>query len=102
MLDHLGMRGHPRGVPAAGAEALPARDAVETADVVVLLSHNGLPADLKMAGRVRGIDVILGGHTHEGLPEPVRVGGTLVVNPRGGSIQIERATSCGIRAAYVP
>jgi sulfur-oxidizing protein SoxB len=49
-------------------------------DVVVLLSHNGLSADLKMARRVKGIDVVLGGHTHEGLPEPVRVGGTLVVN----------------------
>jgi sulfur-oxidizing protein SoxB len=49
-------------------------------DLVVLLSHNGLPADVKMAGRVRGIDVVLGGHTHEGLPEPLRVGKTLVVN----------------------
>jgi sulfur-oxidizing protein SoxB len=49
-------------------------------DVVVLLSHNGLSADLKMARRVKGIDVVLGGHTHEGLPEPVMVRGTLVVN----------------------
>ncbi len=40
-------------------------------DVVVLLSHNGLSTDVKMAGRVRGIDVVLGGHTHDGLPEPI-------------------------------
>lgn len=49
-------------------------------DAVVLLSHNGLSTDVKMAGRVRGIDVILGGHTHDGLPEPIQVGRTLVVN----------------------
>ncbi|MBI2527430.1 MAG: thiosulfohydrolase SoxB [Candidatus Rokubacteria bacterium] len=50
------------------------------ADVVVLLSHNGLSTDVKMAGRVRGIDVVLGGHTHDGLPEPITVGRTLVIN----------------------
>jgi sulfur-oxidizing protein SoxB len=49
-------------------------------DLVVLLSHNGLSTDVKMAGRVRGIDVVLGGHTHDGLPEPVTVGRTLVIN----------------------
>jgi sulfur-oxidizing protein SoxB len=49
-------------------------------DCVVMLSHNGVSADLKMAARVRGIDVILGGHTHDGLPRPILVGKTLVVN----------------------
>ena len=49
-------------------------------DVVVLLSHNGLSTDIKMAGRVRGIDVVLGGHTHDGLPRPIEVGQTLVIN----------------------
>src|SRR5206468_192226 len=49
-------------------------------DVVGLLSHNGLSTDVKMARRVRGIDVILGGHTHDGLPRPLAVGRTLVVN----------------------
>jgi sulfur-oxidizing protein SoxB len=49
-------------------------------DAVVLLSHNGVAVDLKLAGRVRGIDVILGGHTHDGIPEPIQVGGTLVIN----------------------
>ena len=50
------------------------------ARVVVLLSHNGMDVDLKLAGQVRGIDVILGGHTHDGVPAPTRVGGTLVCN----------------------
>jgi sulfur-oxidizing protein SoxB len=50
------------------------------AKAVVLLSHNGMDVDLKLAGRVRGIDAILGGHTHDGVPAPVRVGSTLVTN----------------------
>jgi sulfur-oxidizing protein SoxB len=50
------------------------------AQVVVLLSHNGMDVDLKLARRVRGIDVILGGHTHDGVPAPIRVAGTLVTN----------------------
>jgi sulfur-oxidizing protein SoxB len=49
-------------------------------DLVVLLSHNGVAVDMKLASRVSGLDVILGGHTHDGLPEPLRVGRTLVVN----------------------
>ena len=40
------------------------------AQVVVLLSHNGMDVDLKLASRVRGIDAILGGHTHDGVPQP--------------------------------
>ena len=54
------------------------------AKVVVLLSHNGMDVDLKMATRVTGIDAILGGHTHDGVPRPVIVknanGQTLVTN----------------------
>ena len=50
------------------------------ADCVVLLSHNGIAVDLKLAGRVSGLDVILGGHTHDGLPAPIQVGRTLVIN----------------------
>jgi sulfur-oxidizing protein SoxB len=50
------------------------------ARVVVLLSHNGREVDLKLAGRVRGLDAILGGHTHDAMPQPVRVGRTLVTN----------------------
>ena len=52
--------------------------------VVVLLSHNGMDVDLKMASRVRGIDAIFGGHTHDGVPLAVPVGNpggkTLVTN----------------------
>ncbi|MEM1077368.1 MAG: thiosulfohydrolase SoxB [Pseudomonadota bacterium] len=49
------------------------------ADVVVVLSHNGFDVDKKMAGRVEGIDVILTGHTHDALPEPVQVGKTMLI-----------------------
>ena len=48
---------------------------------VVLLSHNGMDVDIKMASRVRGIDAILGGHTHDGMPAPV-----IVKNPGGQTI----------------
>ena len=54
------------------------------AQAVVLLSHNGMDVDLKLAARVIGIDAILGGHTHDGVPQPTRVdnpgGRTLVTN----------------------
>ena len=54
------------------------------AKVVVVLSHNGMDVDLKMATRVRGVDAILGGHTHDGVPVAIPVsnagGKTLVTN----------------------
>jgi sulfur-oxidizing protein SoxB len=49
------------------------------AQVVVLLSHNGFDVDRKLAGRVDGIDVIFTAHTHDALPQPTRVGRTLLV-----------------------
>ena len=54
------------------------------AQVVVVISHNGMDVDLKMASRVTGIDAIMGGHTHDGIPAPTivknRTGQTLVTN----------------------
>jgi sulfur-oxidizing protein SoxB len=49
------------------------------AQIVVLLSHNGFDVDRKLASRVAGIDVILTGHTHDALPEAVKVGSTLLI-----------------------
>jgi sulfur-oxidizing protein SoxB len=51
------------------------------AQVAVLLSHNGMDVDLKLASRVRGLDAILGGHTHDGMPQP-----TIVANGGGRTI----------------
>ena len=61
----------------------------EKPDAVVLLSHNGMDVDLKMASVVSGIDVILGGHTHDGVPAPIPV-----VNP-GGKTLVTNAGSNG-------
>jgi sulfur-oxidizing protein SoxB len=55
------------------------------AQAVVLLSHNGMDVDLKLASRVTGIDAILGGHTHDGMPQP-----SIVAN-RGGSTLVTNA-----------
>lgn len=54
------------------------------ADVIILLSHNGMDVDLKLASRCTGINIILGGHTHDAVPRPITVrnpcGATLVTN----------------------
>jgi len=61
----------------------------ERADAVLLLSHNGMDVDLKLAGRVTGIDVILGGHTHDAVPRPT------VVGNRSGKTVVTNAGSNG-------
>ena len=73
------------GIRAAELQALvdTIRDS-EKPDAVVLLSHNGMDVDVKLAGVVSGLDAILGGHTHDGMPVPVIVdnaaGRTIVTN----------------------
>jgi sulfur-oxidizing protein SoxB len=71
------------------AELVAGIRANEGVDAVVLLSHNGMDVDLKLAGRVPGIDFILGGHTHDGMPVPV-----VVENP-GGKTVVTNAGSNG-------
>lgn len=61
----------------------------EGAQVVVLLSHNGMDIDLKLATRITGIDMILGGHTHDGVPVPS------VVQNAGGKTIVTNAGSHG-------
>ena len=90
------------------------------AKVVVLLSHNGMDVDLKLASRVRGLDAILGGHTHDAVPAPVKVsnpgGVTLVTNAgangkfvgvldldvRGGAVRDIRYTLLPVFADLLP
>ena len=66
-------------------------------DAVILLSHNGMDVDLKLASRVTGIDVILGGHTHDAVPQPISVtnagGVTLVTNAGSNGKFLARARS---------
>mgnify|MGYP001953850731 CR=1 FL=1 len=61
----------------------------EKPDAVVLLSHNGMDVDLKLATRVSGLDAIFGGHTHDGMPQPV------LVNNAGGRTLVTNAGSNG-------
>ena len=61
----------------------------EKPDLVVLISHNGMDVDLKVASRVSGIDVIFGGHTHDGMPAPT------VVTNKGGKTLVTNAGSNG-------
>jgi 5'-nucleotidase / UDP-sugar diphosphatase len=76
---------HPRNV--AGLAFLPPEKAIQRilttygtkADVVIVLSHLGLPADRKLAQQVKGIHLIVGGHTHTRIEQPMKINGTWIV-----------------------
>jgi len=79
------------------------------ADLVVLLSHNGLAVDCALAGRVAGLDVILSGHTHEALPAAIQVADSLIIT--GGShgkvlarldIEVQNKRISAFRFAQIP
>lgn len=74
------------------------------AKVVVVLSHNGMDVDIKMASRVRGIDAIMGGHTHDGIPVPVIVenaGGKTLVTNAGSNGKFLAALDFDVRGGKV-
>ena len=81
----------------------------EGAECVVCLSHNGFDVDKKMATIVKGIDVILSGHTHDALPEPVLSGETIIV-PSGSNgkfvsrvdLDIQNGRMMGFRHKLIP
>jgi len=73
-------------------------------DAVILLSHNGMDVDLKLASRVTGIDVILGGHTHDAVPQPVAVtnaGGVTLVTNAGSNGKFLAVLDLDVRAGKV-
>lgn len=78
-------------------------------DAVVMLSHNGVPLDLALAARIKGLDLILTGHTHDFTPAPIRVGSTWLV--AGGSagkavvrvdLQMKKGGIADLRARTLP
>ena len=82
-------------------------------DCVLLLSHNGMDVDLKLASRVSGIDVILGGHTHDAVPQPVAVknaGGSTLVTSAGSNgkflavldLELAKGKVGGVRYRLLP
>ena len=74
------------------------------AQAVVLLSHNGMDTDLKLASRVSGIDVILGGHTHDAVPQPIPVknrGGTTLVTNAGSNGKFLGVLELDVRGSAV-
>jgi len=64
--------------------------AEEKPDAIVLLSHNGMDVDIKMAERIPGLNAVFGGHTHDGMPKPLKV-----KNVEGGTCWVTNAGSNG-------
>lgn len=74
------------------------------AKVVVLLSHNGMDVDIKLASRIRGIDAIMGGHTHDGVPVPIIVdnaGGKTIVTNAGSNSKFLGVLDFDVRGGQV-
>ncbi|MEN3028484.1 MAG: thiosulfohydrolase SoxB [Aquificaceae bacterium] len=85
-------------------------------DLVILLSHDGLPLDIALMKLVKGIDIVISGHTHDITPTPVKVGDTLIVSPgshgkfvgrmdldvRGGKLQGYRLKLIPVLSEVVP
>jgi S-sulfosulfanyl-L-cysteine sulfohydrolase len=77
------------GIQEEHLQAMVTEVRAQGAPVVILLSHNGMDVDLKLASRVTGIDAILGGHTHDAVPAPV------VIKNAGGQTLVTNAGSNG-------
>jgi sulfur-oxidizing protein SoxB len=77
------------GIQEENLQAIVDEARAKGAQAVILLSHNGMDVDIKLASRVRGIDAILGGHTHDGVPQPV------IVDNAGGKTLVTNAGSNG-------
>ncbi len=65
----------------------------EKPDAIIVISHNGMDVDIKMASHISGIDAIFGGHTHDGIPKPVEV------NNAGGGVTV--VTNAGCSGKYI-
>ena len=80
------------------------RARIRGAQVVVLLSHNGMDVDLKLASRVTGIDAILGGHTHDAIPNPIIVGnksGKTIVTNAGSNGKFLGVLDFSVKSGHV-
>ena len=92
------------GIQETGLQKIVDEVRAKGAQAVVLLSHNGMDVDVKLAGRLRGIDAILGGHTHDGVPVPVIVengGGRTVVTNAGSNGKFLAVLDLEVKAGRV-
>ena len=92
------------GIQETGLQKIVDEVRAKGAQAVVLLSHNGMDVDVKLAGRLRGIDAILGGHTHDGVPVPVIVengGGRTVVTNAGSNGKFLAVLDLAVQAGRV-